>query len=194
MPNGRCRIHGGKTPSGAAVKHFRTGRYARSVPVRLAADYDTARSDADLLALRDEIALLDARLNDLLTGVSNGEAGELWKRLKDALREYDDAARSSAKDAEGRKSEAFGNIRWLVNEGYQEWMSWMEIRHTLEDRRRLVDSERARLKDMQQMISSESAMTLISAIVGAVQTHVRDRAALAAIANDVRRITGDVGR
>src|SRR5262245_44093579 len=30
MRNGRCRLHGGQTPSGIASPHFKHGKYARS--------------------------------------------------------------------------------------------------------------------------------------------------------------------
>lgn len=182
MPNGRCRMHGGKSPIGiGSATLTANGRYSKHLPTRLAASYAEAQNDPDLLNLRSEISLLDSRAADVLSGVSNGESGELWKRLKEALRAYD-----KAKPDE--KGEAFGTIRWLINEGYQEWMSWMEIRHIIQERRSLVDSERGRLKDMQQMISAERANILLGAIVNVIKRNVTDRGTLAAIASDLRDI------
>src|SRR5690349_13713695 len=82
MPNGRCRLHGGKTPSGIASPQYKTGRYSRVLPTRLQSRYDAARTDAALLELRDDISLLDARLEDLLSRVDTGESGVLWASLK----------------------------------------------------------------------------------------------------------------
>lgn len=191
MANGRCRLHGGATPPGQGLRNVQHGRYSKNLPTRLAADFEASVSDPDLLNLRREISLLDSRLQDLLTGVSNGESGELWKRCKAALAEYDAAMRSSSKNAAAEQAEAFGNLRWLINEGYAEWQSWMEIRSTLEDRRRLVDSERQRLKDMQVMISTQQAMTLIGAVTASIKRHVKDRDALDGIARDLRALVSD---
>lgn len=185
MANGRCMMHGGKSLVGIASPTFVTGRYSKHIPTRLAAKYHESQSDPDLLNLRSEIALLDSRMADVLEAVSNGEAGELWKRLKEALAEYD---KCRGKNAEAERHDAFNQIRWLVNEGYQEYMSWMEIRTIAEDRRRLVDSERSRLKDMQQMITSERAALLIGALTASIRKHVTDRDALAAIAADLRAL------
>lgn len=168
-------MHGGKSLVGVSSPSFVTGRHSKCLPTRLSATYEASLSDPDLLAMRSEIALLDSRLSDVLEGISNGEAGELWKRLKDALREYD-----KAKNGE-EQAEAFGLMRWLINEGFQEYMSWMEVRHIIEDRRRVADSERARLKDLQQMIPTERAMVMLAAMVGVIRKHVHDRATLAAI-------------
>jgi hypothetical protein len=66
MENGRCRIHGGLTPSGFALPQFKTGRYSKVLPEALRHRYEVARDDEDLLSLRDEIALIDLRITDLL--------------------------------------------------------------------------------------------------------------------------------
>lgn len=175
-------MHGGKSPIGVGSGTLTAnGRYSKHLPTRLAGSYHEAKNDPDLLNLRSEIGLLDSRTQDVLGCVSNGEAGELWKRLKEALREYDKAKQDD-------KAEAFGHMRWLINEGWQEWMNWMEIRHIIQERRSLVDSERTRLKDMQQMLSAERANLLLGAIVDVIKRNVTDRRTLAAIATDLRGI------
>lgn len=66
MPNGRCRVHGGMTPSGLAHPNTKTGRYSKDIPTRLAAGYQQALSDPDLLQLNDEIRLTDSLMSELL--------------------------------------------------------------------------------------------------------------------------------
>ena len=61
-----CYHHGGKSLVGPAVNTYRSGRHSRYLPVRMAAKYQEAEHDPELLSLRDEIALVDARLADLL--------------------------------------------------------------------------------------------------------------------------------
>jgi len=49
-----------------ASPHFKTGRYSRSLPVHLVADYERARQDTTLLSLRDDIALNETMIVTLL--------------------------------------------------------------------------------------------------------------------------------
>jgi hypothetical protein len=64
-----CTVHGGLTPRGAASVHFKTGRYSRYLPARLLDKYEDAGTDPRLLELREDIALLDARIAQLLERV-----------------------------------------------------------------------------------------------------------------------------
>src|SRR5579871_5515650 len=72
MPNGRCRMHGGKTPRGPALPQYKHGRYSKVLPADLAARYAEARTDQELVAFRDDIALVDARLADVLARLGQG--------------------------------------------------------------------------------------------------------------------------
>jgi hypothetical protein len=181
-------VHGGSTPTGLALPQTVTGRYSKHIPTRLAARYLESKSDPELLNLRDEISLLDSRISDIMESANNSESGHLWKSLKNALREYDKQARSSAKDADAKMADAFAQMRWLINEGYAEWQTWREAREIVQERKSLVDSERARLKDMQQMITAEQAMVFLARVTHAVRCNVKDPATLAAISRDIGAI------
>lgn len=61
-----CLAHGGRTPRGVASPNFKTGRYSRSLPGHLVADYKGATHDPTLLSLRDDIALNEAMIATLL--------------------------------------------------------------------------------------------------------------------------------
>jgi len=72
-----CHMHGGKTPAGAASPQFKTGRYSKQLPVRLAARYQEAQADAELISLHDDVALLDTRLSELLEHLDT-DPGAIW--------------------------------------------------------------------------------------------------------------------
>ena len=74
MANGRCRIHGGLQPQGIARPGFKTGRYSKYLPARLAGRYEEAASDPELLALKDDIALLDTRIAQTVSALDTGES------------------------------------------------------------------------------------------------------------------------
>jgi len=186
MPNGRCRMHGGMTPGGMALPQFKHGRYSKYLPARLVDRYQAGRSDPELLAMRDEIAALDARLSELLERVDSGESGLLWTSLRAAWTELQEARR--AKD-NLKLAAALTRVGDLIEQGFDDRAAWADVLALFQDRRRLVESERRRLVDLQQMITAEQAMVFLAAITDAVKKHVDDRDTLAAISADLIRLT-----
>lgn len=186
-----CYHHGGATPIGATSPHFRSGRYSKYLPERLREKYQDAQQDPEILVLRDEIALADARLMDLLTRVDVGESGVLWKELKELL---DQLSRNvEALDLDGARG-ALQRLQEVVGKGHTDASAWQEIQAVLMLREHLVRSERQRLVQMQQMISVEQAMTLIAALTESVRRHVTEPDALRAISADLARLTAVAAR
>lgn len=177
-------MHGGKHPKGIASPHYKTGRYSKVLPARLSARYEEARQDAALLELRDEIGLVDSRLSDLIGRVDTGESGAIWQALKAA---YLDLLR--AKHDPAKAALALHAIGELITRGHADYAAWGEIAAVLEQRRRLVESERKRLIELQQTISVNQAMVLVTALLSSIKTHVQDRATLAKIQDDFSRLT-----
>jgi len=177
-----CRVHGGLTPSGLASPHYTHGRYSKALPARLAARYDEATTDPALLELRADVALLDARLADILTRVDTGESGALWGQLKKAHGELIIARGAGDTKAMATSLQLIGD---LITQGHADYRAWQEIGALLEQRRKLVESERKRLIEAQQTLTVEKAMLLIGAISGIIKAHVHDRAILAAIGRDI---------
>lgn len=189
LANGRCHYHGGKSLMGIASPTFKTGRYSKFLPARMTGRYEESRSDGELLALREDIALTDARLVDLLSRVDTGESGALWRSLMAARMEL--LACRQASDIKGQM-DALNLIMELISQGHTDYRAWGEVAAVLDQRRRLVESERKRLVEMQQMISSERMMVLLGAVVGVIQEHVTDRTILSGITTGIQKlITAD---
>jgi hypothetical protein len=176
-----CSVHGGKSPQGIASPSFQHGRYSKALPTRLAARYQQAREDPDLLAMRDEVALFDARLAELLGRLDTGESATRWLQVQAFV---DELASEPGEDVDELVSR-LAKLQQLVRAGSTEADLWSEIGSLVEQRRKLVESERKRLVDLQQVITAERAMTLIALITDSVRRHVRDRDALAAISADL---------
>jgi hypothetical protein len=166
-----CVIHGSRSPSGAASPHFKTGRHSRVLPVRLAARFEEAERDERLLELRDEIALTDARIADLLTRVDTGESGALWSALY-AARGVMLAARRAGDVS--RQAAALNQILNLIGRAHDDGAAWAEVFVLVEQRRRLVESERKRLHELQTCLTLEQASSMIAAISAVIKEHVRD--------------------
>jgi len=172
-------------PGGRPIIH---GRYSQKLPDRLAGRYLEALADPHLLALREEVALTDTRIADLLERVDTGESGELWRGLKEAWREFEQAR--LIKNA-GSVGAALTRIGQFIERGQSDYAVWAEIGRLLDQRRRLAESERKRLVEAQQIITTEQAMILLAAIVDVIRRNVDDRETVAAISADIRQLVAD---
>jgi hypothetical protein len=180
-----CRFHGGKTPRGPALPQFRTGKYSKLLPARLVARYRTAARDPELLSLHSEIALVDARINDLLTRVDTGESRALWRAERQAHRAFKAAREVSDVRA---MHEALAQLEGHLEGAVQDDEAWQAIGALIEQRRKLVGSEQKRLITLQQMITAESAMLLIGLVVDIIARHITDREILASIVGDLQQL------
>jgi hypothetical protein len=171
-------MHGGMTPSGIAAPQFKHGRRSKYLPTRLVENYSQALEDQELLSLRDEIALVDARLNDVLGRVDTGEAGKTWNEARNAYEALVDALIDH--DANGQRK-AMNDLNSLLGKGQSDYAAWGEVQGLLDQRRKLVDAENKRQIAMQQMVSSEKAMAFAQALLFAVKENITDRTTLSAI-------------
>ncbi len=178
-----CRMHGAGSPKagrpgGRPPTH---GRYSMRLPAHLLKTYEQARRDPDLLALRDEVSLLDARLVDVLSKVNTGESGATWGAARAAHRAVQEARKTG--DAHSFAA-ALADLGELIERGLSEYAAWGEVFGLIEQRRRLVESERRRLVEMQQMITAEQALMLATRLAMIVKENVTDPVALANIARE----------
>ena len=181
-----CYHHGGATPGGMNSAQYKSGRYSKYLPERLRAQYEATQQDPDILMLRDEIALADARLTDLLTRVDAGGSGTLWMDLKKLLQQLGTGVETADLDV---ARAALKGLAGVVQKGSSDAAAWQEVQAVLMLREHLVRSERQRLVQMQQMISVEQALLLIAAVTESVRRHVSDATALRGIAGDLVRLT-----
>jgi hypothetical protein len=178
-----CQVHGGVTPTGADAHQFVHGRYSKALPKRLAERYEASLSDPDLLNLRQEVSIVDARIEDVLKRVDSGESEKLWKALADEVRDVEqNAALTGTYDLRGLKK--------LIARGVHDWMAWNEVIVLIENRRKLVASEGKRLVAMQQMVTAGQAMGLVTALMESVNRNVDNDTARAAIGSDFARLIG----
>lgn len=141
------------------------------MPTRLLALYEEAMTDPDLLNLNDEISIITARINDLLERFESGESGMLWRKLRAAAKELVTARNTG--DADGL-AYWLNELLTLIDKGATEAARFAEIEHLLQQRRKLVDSERKRRVEMQNFITPDQVMLLAQALGRLVAQHVPD--------------------
>lgn len=181
----KCHMHGGKSLGGMASPTFKTGRHSKFLPERLAGKYQEALADPRLLELRSEIALVDTRLAELLGHLDSGESADRWQAVHDAYADLQDATARADKDAFKQAMAAMGEA---LADGAADHDIWVEIVGLTEQRRKLVESERKRLVEMHQMITSERAMILLAAVTDTIRKHVQDRETLSLISHEIRQL------
>lgn len=186
----RCRQHGGLSPSG--MQHWRlrdgvsSGRYSKALPRDMLEKYTEARTDPELLSLRDELALTDTRLAHLLENLDTGVQAQAWREMHALWRQFLRA--QQAKDT-GTMRLVLNRLGERIEASAQEENTWREINECVERRRKLVETEQRRLVNMSQVLTYERAAVLFGYITGVIQRHVTDRDTLAAISAEFRAIS-----
>lgn len=182
MANGRCRMHGGNAARGAALPQFKHGRYSKYLPTNLADRYRMALTDKDLTSLRDEIALTDARLGEVLEGLNNSGNAELWQQVQRVC----DALESAVQRGDATTTQStLRDFRALVTAGTAQEGHWQTIARLIDQRRKLVESERRHQVERAQVLTLGQVFGLLGAVSALVKEHVADRDALQAIANGI---------
>lgn len=176
-----CRFHGGKSLKGRAHPNFKHGRYSKHLPARMLANYEAAQSDPELLSMTAEVALLDARLSDVLTRVDTGESGRLWKMLRAEYDAYISEGRKGTEESLLKARQHGENVDQLIRRGLADWSAWAEVTSLVEARRKVVDSEAKRRVQMHQTVSLDQLLILMESIYAVVAEHVDDPKTLASI-------------
>ncbi len=198
----RCRLHGGKSLSGPASGTWKHGLYSRVLPTGLAAHYERARRNPALVTLTDQITLVDARLSQLLEKLAERDAPGAWRRLgevsagiQQAFEDFRAAQSIGSADRAARILAALERLDLLIPQlgevvraGATDAEAWKPINEQLSMRRKLVDSEVRRRKDLHEMLSRERALSMIAFIAESVSRHVVDVDQKQAVVNDMRRL------
>ncbi len=198
MFNGRCKRHGGRKEDGTAPvgqangfqsgpenNNWEGGRYSRYMPKRLLASYHRAASDPELLALRDDQAVLEARLGELLARAEQ-EAPD-WAEARTTVRMLKGQMRDG--DYEGANHSA-DLLTHLTEKGVQDDALWRQVERVVDRRRKVTETEQKRVLSSQMLVSKREVISVAVAMGNSVQTHVKDPKVINAIANDLQRIVG----
>jgi hypothetical protein len=190
MPSGRCRLHGGMTPHGISSPHFRTGRHCRHLPKHLKADQEQAASDAQLVSLRSELALIEVRFNDLFKAMSKVH-GPRWKTVIGALDEFRVTLRAGDKKA---KKLAFAKLCKLIRSGSDGQATydglWVEVLELIQDKRKVAKVEWKRLAALKNLLPLPDVLTVLVAFLNRIKERVHDPETLRALQNDLTQLIG----
>lgn len=127
---------------------------------------------------RDEIDLLSARKDDLLSRMAENDNPRRWKDASEAFARFDEARQDF--DEYGRTSDkikmdkALKQLGEIILNGYTyEFQAWQQLMGVMDALRRVKDSEIRRRQKAAETISEHQVQSLIGALVTIVNTHVR---------------------
>lgn len=176
-PAGSNTSHPGQGPChyherfGIRNFNFKYGKYA-TLPDKLLKRYEAAQEDPTLMSLRTDIALIDARLSEI---VETLDTGGCRVDIEAAQAAFSDVIKQV--HAGGKLSDAVDSLAILeltLDRIATERATWDEILRLLDNRRKLVDSERRWIVEMKYNITLDQMMVIVARLTLAIKTHVED--------------------
>ena len=178
-PNGRCHKHGGPSLKGVESATFKHGKYSKYCNTKFRDVLDQFLDADDYLEQRAEIELLDARIAELLGRVGNGETEAAWKQVLKDIAEFKKLWEDGTKIDDLKVA---AKSLFLTAEAVRtDYSDWRALQSTIEQRRRLIESERKRQIETGFMLTQDAVARFYDACLRAVTDNVSDRKVLSAI-------------
>lgn len=155
------------------------------MPTRMVGGFLKSLKDPDLVSVRKEMAVAEERIRDLIKRVDIKEAGELWRAMRRAVREFRLAQK---RDDAPAAAKALREMESLADEGIADYAAWDEVAKWIMVSVRLKDTERRLLEAQQQSISVERALLFATNLLESVKRNVDDPRVLNAINADFARL------
>lgn len=175
MPNGRCVFHGGKSPRGIDHPHFVHGRYSKYLPRNLLTKYIEAQEDDDLYSLRPEISLLDARIASLVEQLTMGDGSKFIEDIEKLLMTLQGFILVDEEDRTEEDLKVISDkLTGVLSEAKNERRRWQEIYDVIDNRRKLVESDRKRELEAQKYITEKQAQLMMQVIISVIRNNVDD--------------------
>lgn len=141
-----CKFHGGANQiSGVLSPKYKTGKYSKSLQGKMLADYHQGINDAaDILQMSDELSLIDTRIQQLSSEVTEDKHGSTWAEAIEALVDLYNEVLAESKTNKVLLY-AYQEVEDIIRSGWNREEQWNEILKTLEVRRKIAESEVKRL-------------------------------------------------
>jgi len=191
--NGRCDLHFGKVKRGIDHQSFKHGKWSKVLPKGMGKDFDEMMNDPDYLKLKDDIALVNTQITQLMKDFEQGTDGYTWKKLvemADDSRVLLSMSKTGMDPNELNKElcSTLYRMNDLIEKGSKGHRLWNEITDASIKKGKLIDIETKRLLAERNSIPADQAFTLFSMILTIVKRNVRDKNQLRAIAREVDQL------
>jgi len=188
MPNGRCRMHGGASLSGPAHPNWKHGHHSKwGLTGRLARSIQDAVGNENLLDLAQDIAMLDARIGELLRHRDRGAGVALWGT---AQGKFDEVFSALRREDYVAANNSMTELKAVIAEGASQMQTWKEVVGLEEQKRRLIDSQKRHAADLEVAANNAQLAIALERFVICVLRHVSDNKTRRAINAEFTRTTG----
>lgn len=161
-PNRGCHHHGGKTPSGWDLPQTKTGDYSKHIQVAsLRAEYERLLASEELCSVTDSIALLKARMNEIVAEYGGGASRELLKRMKANRKAYKHQMRRVDPDPAILR-QLDRDLDEMVAEGSHAYQVMDDYRGTLRDVIHAIDARDRHVTMERTVITADKAWVLLA--------------------------------
>jgi hypothetical protein len=185
MPNGRCRRHKGTASKGVLNPLIKTGRYSLDLPTRVLGRYEAALADPELLSVRDDIALLQGAVTDLMAELKEAENRPDLDQILGTVEKM--AAEWQGWDWTKMNAE-LQRLKEMIVGRQSQRQAMREIRELIREKAALVAQENRLLADRQQLITVEQYLLGMRALGSAVRRLIDDPVTLRSIDTEFRRL------
>jgi hypothetical protein len=181
----RCRMHGGKSPSGIGSATHRGKGYSSVLPPALRKRFLQALADPELLSLHSEAAMLQLRLHQLAEQLGGGDTTALWKEGHQRYAKLKEALSSGDPEKVAPALEAFEEVFRRGISAEEAWLQWADY---VERKSKVAGREWKRLVDLNHVVTLEQALALAHNLGAIVKKHVADPSTLRAISYDLEEL------
>jgi hypothetical protein len=190
--NHRCRHHGGKSLKGMAATNYQGKSYSKYLPKAVLDDYNTALLDPELIQLKGEIALVEARMSLVFRQLGSGESKQTWRKVQDAKNDLMRALRLPTDDPQAAQAQAqaLTILSEEIDKGSGDYALWIEMVDLIDAKRKLVESETRRMVAGKMYMTLDRFGLVFNALLRAVTSNVADRVTRGRIQDEWNRIMG----
>jgi hypothetical protein len=146
-----------------------------ALPKHLVEIAEAVTHDPNILALDQSIAVLDARTIELLHGLQRDAAGkQAWRDLQRKVSELRDGVRRET--SVGAQLRLIEEIDDLMDEQLRVISVWQEVYQTLDQRRKMVETETKRREKMSSLVTADQVIVLVHRVAQVIKRKVKDPA------------------
>lgn len=154
----------------AKKTNHKIGRYAEFLEENIRDKYEDFLSK-DSYEVKDDIALAETRIADILQNVEGSLGGVDWKSVIYALQQVELAASTQRR---GEYFQAIGNLVYVIRVAHSHYLAWHEIREFVDTKRRLVETSQKSVLLKTNFVEIDSVKQLLSKIENSIKEVLAD--------------------
>jgi hypothetical protein len=180
-------MHGGSSAHAIGTNNgnFVNGRHSRFLPAQMAELYEDALTNPDLLDMSDHIALLEARIQSVLNESADGDPAPRWSEVNEMFDQL------TTDTLQGKSAvESLEKISARLQAGMVWDRTWDQVTNTMEQLRKVADTEVKRRKELNMMVPIERVVILMASVARAVKRNVTSPAEIDAVMRELASLHG----